>query len=228
MLYNNVGDIDPKKINLRIKEAIKQWGSQDDFFDGIPYSKQSFHKCVRDKTIPPLSVLLEIAKKLNCDIGYLLCEYDEKHHAVADVKKETGLEPDVINIILNMKNSFLKVSLLNDLLRDDYFLAIIDLLHIADYHYKKCAEVEAEAKIASNCKNDKTPEEMEKLQKLCETYTNEHALHKAKALAYRYRLTVAFSRLLDTRYGPLPDIDTLSLESKWKQENHIHSQPIIF
>ena len=74
MIYNSVEDINAEKINTRIKDAIKEWGSQDDFFNGISYSKQSFHKCVRENSILPLSVLLEIAKKLDCDMGYLLCE----------------------------------------------------------------------------------------------------------------------------------------------------------
>lgn len=72
MVYNSIQDIDAEKINSRIKDAIKEWGTQDDFFDDIPYSKQAFHKCVCEKSMVSLSVLLEIAKKLNCDMGYLL------------------------------------------------------------------------------------------------------------------------------------------------------------
>lgn len=165
----------------------------------------------------------------DCDMGYLLCEYDEKHHIVADIKETTGLESDVINIILNMKNSFLKVSLLNNLLRDDYFLAIVDLLHLTDYHYAKCRELkEIENKIALEHKHAETLEEKEKLQKKYGSYTNEHTLHESKAEADRYRLTVAFSRLLDKRYDPLPNIDLTNSESKWKQENPAYSHPIIF
>ena len=69
MVYHNVEDIDVEKINARIKDAIKEWGSQDDFFEGIPYSKQAFHKCVREKSLVSLSVLLEIAKKLNISVN---------------------------------------------------------------------------------------------------------------------------------------------------------------
>ena len=229
MVYNSVQDIDVEKINTRIKDAIKEWGTQDDFFDDIPYSKQAFHKCVREKSMLSLSVLLEIAKKLDCDIGYLLCEYDEKRHIVADVKEATGLSPDVIDIILNMKDSFLKLSILNDLLKDDYFLAIINLLHMVDYHYEKCSELEKiEANIQSDYKNAETLEEKEKLQKRYDRYTSEHTLHNSKAHEYCYSLTVAFSRLLDKRYKPLPDIDLTHPETKWKQENPAFSNPIIF
>lgn len=229
MFYNNVKDINADRINTRIKDAIKEWGSQDDFFKDISYSKQSFHKCVREKSILPLSVLLEIAKKLDCDMGYLLCEYDEKRHIVADVKEATGLEPDVIDIILNMKDSFLKLSILNDLLKDDYFLAIINLLYMADYHYEKGIELDkVEDKIASDYKKAETLEEKEKFEKRYNDYRAEHTLHDASALANRYRLTVAFSRLLDKRYKALPDIDITDSESKWKQTNPKFKHPILF
>ena len=51
---------------------------------------------------------------------------------MADVKETTGLSSDVIDIILDMKDSFLKLSILNDLLKDDYFLAIINLLYMVN------------------------------------------------------------------------------------------------
>lgn len=229
MVYNSVEDINAEKINTRIKDTIKEWGSQDDFFNGISYSKQSFHKCVRENSILPLSVLLEIAKKLDCDMGYLLCEYDEKRHIVADVKEATGLSSDVIDIILNMKDSFLKLSILNDLLKDDYFLAIINLLHMADYHYEKGMELDKiEDKVASDYKNAETLEEKEKFEKRYNDYRAEHKLHDANALANRYRLTVAFYRLLDKRYKALPDIDITDSESNWKQTNPKFKHPILF
>lgn len=229
MVYNSVQDIDVEKINTRIKDAIKEWGTQDDFFDDIPYSKQAFHKCVREKSMLSLSVLLEIAKKLDCDIGYLLCEYDEKRHIVADVKEATGLSPDVIDIILNMKDSFLKLSILNDLLKDDYFLAIINLLYMVDYHYEKGIELDrVEEKVESDYKNAETLEEREKFEKRYNDYRAEHKLHDANALANRYRLTVAFSRLLDKRYNALPDIDITDSESNWKQTNPKFKHPILF
>lgn len=227
MVYNDIKDIDAERINKRIKDAIEERGSITCFFDDIPYTKQSFYKCAREKSIPPLSVILEIAKKLDCDMGYLLCEYDEKRRVVADVKDATGLDEDVINIILNMKSAFLKLSALNDLLKDDYFLAIVDLLHLTDYHYGHCEELsKVEQKIVSDYKNAETSEEKEKLQKRFDSYTNEHTLHKAKAESCRYKLMVAFSRMLDRRFNPLPDIDVTNSEHQWKQEHPWYSHKI--
>lgn len=219
MLYNNINDIDEKKINKRIKDTIKKWGSQDNFFDDIPYSKQSFHKCVREKTIPPLSIMLEFAKKLDCDLGYLLCEYDEKRHIVADIKEATGLDPDAINIILNMKDRFLKLSIFNDILKDDCFLAIMDLLYMTDYHTQKAKELDVIInRIEEERDNAETMEERRKLEKRCREYIADLKLHNAKSEAYRYKLTVAFSRFLENRYHRLPDVN----ESQWKKSSEPH------
>ena len=175
------------------------------------------------------NLLFALCELFDCELGYLLCEYNEKHRIVADIKEITGLESDVIKIILNMKNSFLKMTLLNDLLKDDYFLAIISLLHMADYHHKKGIELnKIEEKIVADYKNAETLEEKGKHEKWFNEYRTEHTLHDAKVLANRYRLSVAFSRLLDKRYEALPDIDLNNQESKWKQDNPKFKHPIIF
>lgn len=148
---------------------------------------------------------------------------------MADVKETTGLSSDVIDIILDMKDSFLKLSILNDLLKDDYFLAIINLLYMVDYHYEKGIELDkVEEKVESDYKNAETLEEREKFKKRYNDYRAEHKLHDANALANRYRLTVAFSRLLDKRYKALPDIDITDSESNWKQTNPKFKHPILF
>ncbi|MCI8564952.1 MAG: hypothetical protein HFI39_01315 [Lachnospiraceae bacterium] len=222
MLYNLIDDVDDNMVNERIKDAISEWGTLESFFNSpdIHYSRQAFNDCVRKGKIPPLSVLLEIAKKLNCDMGYLLCEYNERHHVIADVKEATGLETEVINIILNMKNSFLKLSILNELLQDDYFLAIIDLLYMADYHREKGKELNnIEDRVRSDYDAAETPEEKAKFKKRYCDYRNEHRLHDANVLANCYRLTTAFSRLIDKRYKPLPEINTSDIEARWKQEH---------
>ena len=173
--------------------------------------------------------LFAICELFNCEMGYLLCEYDEKRRIKADIKEATGLESNVIDIILNMKNSFLKLSLLNDLLKDDYFLAIIDLLYMADYHSTKGMEFDKiETEIESKHKNAETSEERKQLEKRFNDYRVKHTLHDANTLANRYRLIVAFSRLLDKRYNPLPEIDASNLESKWKQENPTYNHSTMF
>ena len=176
-----------------------------------------------------IDLLFALCELFDCELGYLLCEYDEKHRVIADIKEITGLESDVIKIILNMKNSFLKLSILNELLQDNYFLAIIDLLYMAYYHQKKGEELN---KIEDNIKlvhdTAETPEERTKLKKRYDDYRTEHRLHDAKVLENRYRLTVAFARLLDERYEALKEIDTSSLEARWKQEHVKKGNSILF
>lgn len=150
----------------------------------------------------------------DCDMGYLLCEYDEKRHIAADIKEATGLDPDAINIILNMKDRFLKLSILNGLLKNDCFLAIIDGISFADYHMEKSKELDSiEKMIKEKHDNAETMEERGKLEKKFNEYRTEHKFHNAKSEAYRYKLTVAFSRLLEDRYERFPDIS----ESHWKR-----------
>lgn len=174
-------------------------------------------------------LLYALCELFDCELGYLLCEYNEKHRIVADIKEITGLEPDVIKIILKMKDSFFKMSILNDLLQNNYFLAIIDLLYMTDYHRKKGVELdEIEEKIKTDHDNAETSEEKAKIEKRFENYRSEHKLHDANVLANRYRLTVAFSRLLDRRYKALPDIDITNSESNWKQNNPKFKHPILF
>ena len=226
-----------EKIGTRIKEERKQknWTQKKLMEKLSPYCPLGRNALsdIENGICSNISLTLfsTLCKEefFDCDMGYLLCEYDEKHHLNADIKEATGLESDVINIILNMKHSFMKVSILNDLLKDDCFLAIVDLLHMADYHYEKGMELDKiEDKVASDYKNAETLEEKEKFEKRYNDYRAEHKLHDANALANRYRLTVAFYRLLDKRYKALPDIDITDSESNWKQTNPKFKHPILF
>lgn len=172
-------------------------------------------------------LLFALCELFDCELGYLLCEYDEKHRVIADIKESTGLESDVIKIILNMKNSFLKLSLLNDLLQNGCFLAIIDLFHMTDYHCEKGDELDKiEKHLEFDYDNAETTKEQANIKKRYDNYRMEHRLHDANVLANRYRLTTAFSQLLDNRYGAIGKIDTSKLESEWKRENTRKSNPI--
>ena len=55
----------------------------------------------------PLDVLtlLKFCKKLNCEPGYILGEFDEKKRQTSDIKKATGLSPDAIKSLNKKKNS---------------------------------------------------------------------------------------------------------------------------
>ena len=42
-------------------------------------------------SLPPLSKLIALSEIFDCDIGYLLCDYDEPKRDLADVVEQTGL-----------------------------------------------------------------------------------------------------------------------------------------
>lgn len=213
-----------EKIGKRIKEERKKknWTQKKMIEKLNPYYPLGRNTLsdIENGTCPNISLnLFSILCKeefFNCDIGYLLCEYNEKQHIAADIKESTGLDPDAINVILNMKERFLKLSILNGLLKNDYFLAIIDGISFADYHTEKSKELDViEKHIKEKYDDAETMEERNKLEKRHEEYRTEQRLHDAKSEAYRYKLTLAFSRLLEDRYGHFSDVD----ESHWKRTN---------
>ena len=55
----------------------------------------------------PLDVLtlLKFCKKLNCEAGYILGEFDEKKRQTSDVKKATGLSSNALKALNKKKNS---------------------------------------------------------------------------------------------------------------------------
>lgn len=52
--------------------------------------------------IPDLTSLARMAEIFQCDIGYLLCDYDERHRDTADIKKATGLSEFAIERLKSM------------------------------------------------------------------------------------------------------------------------------
>lgn len=217
-----------KRARKESKDTSGKKYTQYSFADEFGVSFDTVKNWEQGRNSPHVNTLVELCDFFHCDMGYLFCEYSEKHHIVADIQKETGLEPNVIQIILNMKNSFLKLSILNELLQDDCFLAIIDLLYMTDYHKEKSKELDKlEDTIKSMHDAAETPEEKEKLKKRYVEYRTEHRLHEANALANCYRIATIFSKLLDKRYD-LPEINTSDLESKWKQDHIQKNNPLIF
>lgn len=96
MVYNE------EKIVTRIYTEIKESPySQVSFCEKIGYSRVSLNNCRKNGTIPPLEVLCRMCELLNCELGYLLCEYDCKTRENADIQKETKLNEKTIERIKN-------------------------------------------------------------------------------------------------------------------------------
>lgn len=57
-----------------------------------------------EKKCPPIEALMEMCKVFNCEIGYLVGEYDCKTHALTDVHEKTGLSEAAIFELFNHNN----------------------------------------------------------------------------------------------------------------------------
>ena len=57
-----------------------------------------------EKKCPPIEALMEMCKVFDCEIGYLVGEYDCKTHALTDVHEKTGLSEAAIFELFNHNN----------------------------------------------------------------------------------------------------------------------------
>ena len=55
------------------------------------------------KTLPPLSRLIALSVVFNCDISFLLCDYDEQKKDVEDISNITGLSESAVNYIMQLQ-----------------------------------------------------------------------------------------------------------------------------
>ena len=98
MIYNEA------QIMTRIYAEIKESPySRVDFCEKIGYSRVSLNNCRKNNTIPPLDVLCRMCELLNCEIGYLLCEYDCKTRENADIQRITHLNDTTITNLKNLR-----------------------------------------------------------------------------------------------------------------------------
>lgn len=89
------------KIGGRIKEERDKLGlTQKEFLTKIYKSEQStksLSSWEKGDHIPDLDSIALMAELFNCDIGYLLCDYDERNRDTADIVKVTGLSEPAAN-----------------------------------------------------------------------------------------------------------------------------------
>lgn len=99
MVYNAT------KIMDRIYDEIKKSPyTQSEFCEHIHYSRVSLNNCRKKGTIPPLNDLCNMSELLNCDVGYLLCEYDCRTRENADVQEITHLNDTTITNLNHLRS----------------------------------------------------------------------------------------------------------------------------
>ena len=92
-----------KIIGGRIKTQRKELGlSQDALSEILNCDRGVLGKYEKGERIPPLDLLLYMCDKFDCDLGYLLGEYEEKTRVNADICKETGLDEEAIVFLKKM------------------------------------------------------------------------------------------------------------------------------
>ena len=113
-------------IAERLKEERRNYGrTQMELAKELNYSKPTIIEWERgngENRIPDMKTLLELCNKYNCEVGYLLGEYDTRFRENATIHEETGLTEEAINIL---KKS------LDEEKRDREFCALDDPNH---YH----------------------------------------------------------------------------------------------
>lgn len=123
-----------KEIGRRItteRERLKL--SRKELLPKIYKSEQS-HKMLasweKGERLPDLDSLALMAELFDCDIGYLLGDYDEHRRLTADVCKETDLSEQAVSRIISYKTENPEYTQsLNFLLESDNFEEVLRYIH---------------------------------------------------------------------------------------------------
>lgn len=140
------------EIGERLKKERKNAGfkSHDGLADYIRnhnykgFTRQTISKWERGLEMPPLDILCSLCELFECELGYLLCEYNCKTRNDTDIHNETGLSEDAINVLKEWNRiskekgpqyTWARNSLqaLNDLLSQGVIVANNILLPIEEY-----------------------------------------------------------------------------------------------
>lgn len=95
---------DYKKIGERIRKERKALDeTQDSFAEKHGISRGTVVSWEKGDSCPSLQKMLDLCKEFNCEIGYLLGEYDCKTRQATDICRETGLSEEAVNILIECK-----------------------------------------------------------------------------------------------------------------------------
>lgn len=119
---------DYKEIGKRIKKCRKEY-RDDEFISKAPTQEQfaadrlfikrdTLSRYENGHAIPPIDTLLRMCELFNCELGYLLGEYDTKTRIAADIHAETGLSEKSISVLREI-NCINNDHLLTDISNDD-------------------------------------------------------------------------------------------------------------
>lgn len=110
-----------KEKNYKISEVIKKTG----------ISKSAYYSRITRSQLPPLEALLRICAILECDCGYLLCEFDEPVKDATNVKQATNLTYESIRYLIKHRND--KVS---TAITSAFILEMDELIELIQHFYE--------------------------------------------------------------------------------------------
>ncbi|MFI3226999.1 MAG: helix-turn-helix transcriptional regulator [Clostridia bacterium] len=88
------------EVGKRLQQMRKEKKLSLDEMEDILYtSRQTISKWEKGELTLPLGTAIEICNFFDCDIGYLMGEYECRKHKVQDVKDVTGLSEESINAL---------------------------------------------------------------------------------------------------------------------------------
>lgn len=95
---------DESKIGRRIRELrTNKKISQIILANYIGYDSRTVRKFEKGQSIPPLGTMLRLCNFLECELGYLLGEFDQRTRSATDIQRETGLSENAINKLKELK-----------------------------------------------------------------------------------------------------------------------------
>lgn len=138
---------DKTAIGKRIRKERKLAGfTQSEFAEKLYLSAESRQRITKwesGNVLPDLNYLLKMCDLFECELGYLLCEYDCKTRLTTDIQKEIGLSENAISILRTLNNAFYPSSseftnTLDKIICSPNFekLLKITLTHIFDFNDK--------------------------------------------------------------------------------------------
>lgn len=146
---------DSKKIGERIRKERKKAGvNQSDFAEMMGLadkSRQTVMKWERGEIIPDIKKLFKMCEIFNCELGYLLCEYDCKNKVSSDVRAVTGLSEKAVMTLHKIKISDIRgvISALNGIIEHQDFSNLLCAIYTHNENFnKKTFKVDDEYRLA--------------------------------------------------------------------------------
>lgn len=142
----------------------------------------------------PFEFLLKISEVFNCDIGYLLGEYDEKKREVYEICSATGLSEKALYKIWKEKDHCC-IKQFNQIVEDKDFWNIVDFFCIYRNTAKTISEHNAEySRLYWESVKDKNNE---KTQKNCEILQTTLERAKYEYDMNRFKCKLFFEKIVD-------------------------------